>query len=374
VQRQAPQDRRGVVVQTGRAVTVREVSIYTTCPPSSRYGPGDYAGVVADVSRWSDDAGCTGILVYTDHSLLDSWLVAQMVIGATRSLAPLVAVQPVYMHPYTVAKMVTSLAHLHGRRVDLNFVAGGFRRDLLTFGDELPHDGRYERLAEYASIVQALLTETRPVSFTGRYYAVRDLRLTPPLPPDVLPSLMVSGSSAAGRAVAGALGATAVRYPERITADASPALDAKAVGIRIGIITRPDGDEAWGVAHERFPADRRGQITHALALRTSDSRWHRQLADEAPDAPGDDPYWLHPFRNYQTFCPYVVGSYERVAKEVRRYLDRGVATVILDVPWSPDDLEHVRAMLALAGAAVPAPDGRRGAHSVRDGPFAIRGS
>src|SRR5690242_5022049 len=133
------------------------LEIYTTCPPSTRVPAADYARVVADVSRWSEDAGCTGILVYTDHSLLDPWTVAQIVIGATRSLSPLVAVQPVYMHPYSVAKMVTSLAHLHERRLHLNFVAGGFRRDLLSFADELSHDRRYERLAEYASIVRALL-------------------------------------------------------------------------------------------------------------------------------------------------------------------------------------------------------------------------
>jgi len=43
---------------------------------------------------------------------------------------PLVAVQPVYMHPYSVAKMVSTLAFLHQRRVFLNMVAGGFKNDL----------------------------------------------------------------------------------------------------------------------------------------------------------------------------------------------------------------------------------------------------
>ena len=43
-----------------------------------------------------------------------------MIIGATGTLCPLVAIQPLAMHPYSVAKMVTSLAFLHGRRVYLN--------------------------------------------------------------------------------------------------------------------------------------------------------------------------------------------------------------------------------------------------------------
>jgi alkanesulfonate monooxygenase len=334
-------------------MTPTGIAIYTTCAPSSRIPASDYPTAVAEIARWSEAAGCTGILVYTDHSLLDPWLVGQMIISATRSISPLVAVQPVYTHPYTVAKTVTSLAELYGRQVHLNFVAGGFRRDLLSFHDPLSHDDRYDRLAEYASIVQSLLADPRPLTFSGRYYAVRDLKLTPPLRADLRPVIMVSGSSAAGLEVARALGAIAVRYPERPGSGQIPEERATPTGIRIGIIARADASDAWRVARERFPVDRKGQITHALALQTSDSEWHRQLADAGPDEPEDDPYWLHPFRNYQTFCPYLVGSYERVAEEVRRYLDDGVSTVILDVPRAADDLEHVNVVFALATHAGP---------------------
>ena len=82
-------------------------------------------------------------------------------------------------------------------------------------------------------------------------------------------------------------------------------------------------------------------------MSTSDSEWHRQLsASEAGDE--DGPYWLHPFQNYQTFCPYLVGSYDRVGREVARYIKTGVSTVILDVPASPDELEHIDLALSAA--------------------------
>ena len=55
--------------------------------------------------------------------------------------------------------MVATYAHLYGRSIDLNFVAGGFRNDLLSLDDDTPHNERYERLIEYASIVKALLVE-----------------------------------------------------------------------------------------------------------------------------------------------------------------------------------------------------------------------
>jgi alkanesulfonate monooxygenase len=49
--------------------------------------------------------------------------------------------------------MVTSLAYMHGRAVDLNMLAGGFRNDLLALADETAHEDRYERTTEYTLIV-----------------------------------------------------------------------------------------------------------------------------------------------------------------------------------------------------------------------------
>ena len=77
------------------------------------------------MARWSESAGCEGVLIYTDNRLVDPWLVSQIVIEATDSLSPLVAVQPIYMHPYTVTKMVTTLGYLYDRKIYLNMVAGG---------------------------------------------------------------------------------------------------------------------------------------------------------------------------------------------------------------------------------------------------------
>src|SRR6476660_3078904 len=137
---------------SGRAA----LQIFATSPSSLNSDPAVYARHVAEVARWSEDAGCAGTLIYTDNSIVDGWLVAQIVIQATQSLCPLVAVQPVYSHPYTVAKLVASIAHLHGRRVYLNMVAGGFTNDLAALNDTTPHDRRYARLVEYTSIIKSL--------------------------------------------------------------------------------------------------------------------------------------------------------------------------------------------------------------------------
>jgi alkanesulfonate monooxygenase len=325
------------------------IKIFSTCPQSRDVERARYSSLVANVARWSEAAGCEGILVYTDNGILDPWVVSHLIVQATEQLCPLVAVQSVYMHPFSVAKMVSTLANLHGRRTYLNMVAGGFRNDLVALGDETPHDERYDRVVEYTRIIKQLVASPDPVSFTGRYYAVENLRLRPPVPAECVPGITISGSSPAGRAAARAVGATAVKYPRPSGEEERQADAGVESGMRVGIVTREDPEEAWRVAYERFPVDRQGQIAHRLAMQVSDSQWHRQLSELARDAAsGDNPYWLGPFENYKTFCPYLVGDHRRVAGELRRYMDLGFRTFILDIPGSEEELYHIGAAFRAA--------------------------
>lgn len=260
------------------------------------------------------------------------------------------AVQPVYMHPYSVAKMVSTLALYHGRRLFLNMVAGGFTTDLQALHDATPHDERYARLIEYTSVIMGLLRAgPAPVTVDGKWYRVTNLRLAPAMPEPLVPGVFVSGSSDAGLAAARALGATAVQYPKPASEYISAPADVASAGIRIGVIARDDAEEAWRIARERFPEDRRGQLTHQLAMKVSDSSWHQQLAGLGQRPAGEEnPYWLVPFENYKTFCPYLVGGYDRVAAEVARYIRLGYRTFILDVPASPEEMQHIGTVFARA--------------------------
>jgi alkanesulfonate monooxygenase len=296
------------------------------------------------------------MLIYTDNSIVDPWLVAQLALQETRQLCPLVAVQPVYMLPYTAAKMVASLGALHGRRIWLNMLAGGFRNDLIALGDETAHDDRYARTVEYALLMRRLLESDQPVTFSGRFYHVRGVRLAPALPEALQPGWLISGSSPAGRAAAIEMGAIAVEYP----APPDTVRDNDHVpagrGIRVGIIARANADDAWDVAHARFPDDRRGRLSHALAMKTSDSSWHRTLSELARERPADgSPYWLWPFEQHRTFCPYLVGDFATVAKEIARYLALGHRSFILDIPVDAEDLETAATVFRMAQEQIDVP-------------------
>jgi alkanesulfonate monooxygenase len=327
-----------------------DIEIFSTSPQSSQVSREDYVSNVIDVARWSEEAGCKGILVYTDNGLVDPWLVAHLILQNTPHLCPLVAVQPAYMHPYSVAKMASSFGHFYDRRLYLNMVAGGFTNDLAALNDRTPHDKRYTRLIEYTTIIQRLLGTVQPLSYEGEFYKVDKLSMTPALPEELIPGILVSGSSEAGLAAARALGATAVMYPKPAGEYEEEGLRVPPnTGVRVGIIARETEDEAWEIAHKRFPEDRAGQITHKIAMKVSDSSWHRQLSELATETNEKaSPYWLFPFQNYKTFCPYLVGSYRRVGEELARYIQIGYRTFILDIPAHEQELAHIRAAFAKA--------------------------
>ena len=311
--------RAGVGIQTA-------LQMFSTCP-SSVTGPDGYLRRISEVARWSEEAGCTGMLVCADHLMADPWLISQIVIQRTESLCPLVAVRPAHMHPYSVAKAVSTLAFLHGRRVFLNILAGGFKNDVPGPGDRTPQDAKYERLVEYTQIIQQLLNGRGPLTFDGNFYNMTDLTLRPPLAPEMRPGILISGSTEAGMAAARETGAIAVQYPEPPRLDNSKSTrNSGRYGVRVGIITRPREEDAWVEALARFPESREGRLDRQFAAKASDSR---------------DTYWVHPFENYQTSCPYLVGSYQNVADEVARYAANGYHTFILDIPPAREEFEHI---------------------------------
>lgn len=322
------------------------VTVYSTAPASTDRDPTDYRRLAIDVARWTEAAGCRGLLVYTDNSLLDPWAASLLMMSQTRELVPLVAVQPVYMHPFTVARMVSTLQFLHGRTVDLNFVTGGFAQHMHALGCALEHDARYDRLLEYVQAVRDLLTSSRPCSYRGEYYQLDRVTLHPRSDRALSPAMFISGSSDASRRTQLSLGVPRLAYPRLVGEYSDPHESLQDSGIRIGIIARDSAAEAWDEAHRRFPVDQTGEELHEMAARTVESRWHQELSQRALDSSAPvGPYWLYPFRAYKTFCPYLVGDYRQVGEFLAAYLRHGVDTIVLDVPKAEDDLGH--SMMAL---------------------------
>ncbi|HEY2495513.1 MAG TPA: LLM class flavin-dependent oxidoreductase [Candidatus Angelobacter sp.] len=338
------------------------IEVYTSSPSETVPSPESYVARLRQGAQWSDWYGCRGMLIYTDNRSIDPWVLAQDVIAHTETLSPLIAVQPVYMHPYAAAQKLAALARVYKRSIDLNFVAGGFQYDLAALDDNLGHDARYERLSEYGSILTKLLKGER-VTVRGQYYNVLGLKLDWNVSKDLYPMLTVSGSSPAGLKCAQALGAVAVMYPKPLEpnhiSNSSPVFpEAQApglrTGIRIGILARESAEDAWAEANVRFPESPSGKAMRKSAVQATDSSWLRQLSTLADQekTTARDVYWLGPFGSLKSFCPYLVGSYGEVASYLAAYLRDGVRLIILDAPREEQDLGHACHVIQQAVSAV----------------------
>lgn len=313
--------------------------VYTTCPGVGS-SPDRFRQHLVDTAKWSEEVGCRGVLTYTDNASLDPWAISQVLIAHTEMLVPLVAVNPVEMHPLFAARMISTFGYMHKRRIDLNLVTGGFNRHLSAIGCGLSHDERYDRLSEFATILVRLLSSEGTISCQGSYFSVKNLKLTPQLPLSLAPQLFVSGSSDACIRLQAKLAAIRLSYPRAITEyEVGPSLSG--CGLRLGIIARETTGQAWEVARRRFPPDLVGEDLHDLAAGRVESQWHRALSQDALRSQEPNGcYWIYPFRSYRTFCPYFVGNHEEVAGLLAEYFSRGVSAIILDNPASRNDLNH----------------------------------
>jgi alkanesulfonate monooxygenase len=317
------------------------LDIYSTFPLSTGATPDLFTRDMRIVADWSEAAGVQGLLVFTNNGTIDPWNAAQFLIERTENLVPLVAAQPAYMHPFTAARLVSTLSSMYGRRIDLNLVTGGYKPLHNSLGCRLDHDERYDRLIEYGEIMASLLGSDEPTTHLGAHYEMTDTVLVPPLPHNLLPRTFVAGSSTAAANAAQALGALRLTYPRALHAYAGDTSAFVHTGIRLGIIARDTNAEAWRVAQQRFPTDSLGEKVNEAAARVLDAQWHNKLWQDAQRIRElDDVYWLYPFRATQEYCPYLVGNHAEVAEVLAQYLLMGATTLILATPRHEDDLFH----------------------------------
>src|SRR5579864_73534 len=193
---------------------LRGIDVFSTCPALTEVTHDMYLQQVINVARWSEAWGWAGTLIDAGNSLADPWLVAYTIIRHTRALCPLVAVQPLYMHPYAVAKIVSTIGSLFGRRVSLNMDPGSFENDLAPLNDVTPPSRRYDRLVEYTLVIKKLLGSPAPLTYRGEFYTVDRVKLAPEAPAGLFPGIFIAESPETGANAAARLGAIAVKCPK----------------------------------------------------------------------------------------------------------------------------------------------------------------
>jgi alkanesulfonate monooxygenase len=305
-----------------------------------------YLDELMRVARFGDRNGLEGPLLFAGNdTLVEPWSMAQHLLAHTAKASPLIAVNPVYMHPFTVAKFVSSFALLYRRKVYLNMITGTATSDLSGLGEQRSHAERYSRLGEFILIVRQLLASTRPVTFSGKFYATNNLQLRPGLAKALMPEFLIAGQSDDARRIATQMGCLMMQMlPPNLEQGIN------APGVNFGIFARKERDQARRAAKLLFQDSAEKRELLKYTMENTDSVWKRRLNEAGQNGEmNENGYWLLPFLTFQADCPYLVGSYAEIGARLRCFAAMNVGTIILDVVADEQELEHICKALASSG-------------------------
>ena len=176
---------------------------------------GDGTGV-PDTWGGSRDAAVTWGVMYPRVDMNPVMIAAAR---ATKHIGLGLTYSSTFMHPYYMARLMTSLDHLTGGRIAMNLVTSTRRSDAANFGfDELmEHGSRYDRMEEFVAVCHGLWDSTEADAMVwdratgrvadpakvhdmvhaGRFFKVQGPLNTPPSPQG-RPVIIQAGGSPRG--------------------------------------------------------------------------------------------------------------------------------------------------------------------------------
>jgi len=157
----------------------------------------------------AEESGVEGIFssdhylsdIREDRGSLDAWAILAALAGSTNRVRLGTLVSPAtFHHPSKLAKMVATVDHISGGRVELGLGAGWNEREHLAYGFPFPQKRvRMELVEEALEIVLRSWSEDS-FSFEGRHYQLKDCPALPKPLQQPHPPLIV-GSSGSRRSL-----------------------------------------------------------------------------------------------------------------------------------------------------------------------------
>lgn len=326
------------------------------------HGPGHDAEAAADpgadrfrapdiryltqIAQAAEHVGFDAVLTPTGTWCEDAWLICAALAQETERLRYLVAFRPGFISPTIAAQMAATFQRVSRGRLLLNVVTGGEADEQARFGDHLSKAQRYERCAEFLTILRGAWSGA-PFTFAGRHYDVRGATVM--APPDPMPRLYFGGSSAEAGPVAAEHVDTYLTWgepPGQVTRklDWMRGLAAEygrtlRFGIRFHVVTRDTNAEAWTAA-EKLLAGMDGahvarvQTTLAASQSTGQARMSSLHARYRESARTSD---LEIYPNVWAGVGLLrggagtalVGSHQEVADRIAEYAALGIDEFIL---------------------------------------------
>lgn len=255
----------------------------------------------------------------------DPWIMVQYYLQNTTNTSAVIAINPVYMHPFTAARMIVTLSELYGRKLFINFVIGSDLMDLHSVGDHQSHDERYQRMDEFIHIFKALVYSRKKFSFKGLYYEVENISLLSKMKVELLPEFWVAGHSNAGIALA-------EKY-EVLNLQMIPGKNqAKYLSDKMyafSIVCRDDAQEIENVIATQFPKDRFGEILFRQTLAHTDSEWKEDIYKKIVKGKMNKLFRAESVMYKYTADPCLAGSKNELKEFFSPLLEAGLTNVLI---------------------------------------------
>ena len=296
---------------------------------------------LALVAKAAERVGFDAVLTPTGTWCEDAWLATAALIRETSRLRFLVAFRPGFISPTLAAQQAATFQRLSEGRLLLNVVTGGRADEQHRFGDWTDKDERYERTAEFLTILRGAWSGT-PFDFTGRHYHVAGATIEGSLEPT--PDIFFGGSSDAGKRVAAEHADVWLMWGEPLDGARAQLADVRErataagrdvrFGIRLHVIARPKAADAWAEADrllESMPPELVASAQERLAREESVGQ-RRMLAlhggrrEDLVIAPN---LWAGFGLVRSGAGTALVGSYDEVAERITEYHESGFDHVIL---------------------------------------------
>jgi alkanesulfonate monooxygenase len=297
----------------------------------------DYIGQIA---RSAEQLGFDAALTPTSSWCEDAWVMTAALTQVTKRFRYLVAFRPGLMSPTLAAHMAATYQRVSGGRLLLNVVTGGDDIEQRRFGDHLSKPDRYRRAGEFLHVVRELWTG-QPVDFKGEFIDVRGAQI---IPDQRWPDIYLGGSSEPAMDVAARYADVYLTWgepPAAVAAKLDEVRDrAKAAGrelrfgIRLHVITRETGAEAWAQAQRLLDGLDPAAIAEAQRIqRASQSEGQRRMTElhgGRTDALEVSPnLWAGVGLVRGGAGTALVGSYNEVADRIAEYHELGIDEFIL---------------------------------------------
>ncbi|MEZ5279594.1 MAG: LLM class flavin-dependent oxidoreductase [Acidimicrobiales bacterium] len=322
--------------------------------PGNRPPSHDY---LAQVAMAAEQAGFDAMLTPCGTGCEDAWIATASLIARTSRIRFLVAFRPGLLSPTLAAQMASSHQRMSGGRTLVNIVTGAEPRELHRFGDYADKQTRYERTAEFMSVIRAAWG-AEPIDHQGNHYKVEGA--TTRQIPDPVPEMYFGGASDSAKQVAAEQADVFLVWgepPAAAKAQIADVADRAAklgrtlrYGIRFHVIARPTSEQAWAFADELLAGISPDAIAEARKdFETTMSEGQRRMAELHGSDPGRRV--IHP--NVWAGIGLVrggagtalVGSFEEVADRIEEYHQHGFSEFIFsgyphleEAQWCGDGL------------------------------------